>query len=250
MSLETPPSDFNFARQAADPPFLTEPLNLRLALLAFGGCLALCGVWMLLPAVILHNTVGFPPDRASAIAADGYRVPALLAAEIGGVRGDLWAQAAFTDAKLIWPDRATNSDRANASSLESAQSNAEAALALAPINGAAWLFLAQLPAAKSNAAGARITTLLQMSYFTAPNDLTLIPLRLERAILTDALLDKDIQEFVKSDLRLLLAKRPQQQPAILAAYRGASPQNQSVFETLAAEVDPSFGQLLRPGPSK
>ncbi len=250
MSLETPPSDFRFMQQEANPLFLAEPLNLRLSLLAFGSFLALCGIWLLVPALILHKTIALPSDRNSAIAAEAYRPAALLAAEIGGVRGDLWAQAAFTDGRLIWPDRATGPDRANLARLESAKSNAEAGLALAPVNGAAWLFLAQLPVAKPNAGDARTATLLEMSYFTAPNDLALAPMRLQRAITSGALLDKDIQEFVKSDLRLILAYRPQQQPAIVAAYRSASPQNQSVFEGLAAEVDPAFGQSLRAGPPK
>ncbi len=246
MSLETPPSAFKFAQRAAGPSFLAEPVNLRLSLLAFGSFLALCAIWLLLPAIILHKTIALPLDRNSAGAAERYRGSAVLAAGIGGVRGDLWAQAAFSDASLIWPDRAGSAGGANAARIETAKFHAEAALALAPINGPAWLFLALLPAAGD----ARVATLLEMSYFTAPSDLAIAPLRLERAITSSALLDTDIQEFVKSDLRLILANRPQLQPAIIAAYRAAPPRNQSVFEALAVEVDSTFGQSLRSGAPK
>jgi hypothetical protein len=250
MSPETPPHDFKFSRRAANQLLLTEPLKLRLGLVAFGGFLALCGIWLLFPALILHKTIPLPLDRNSAFATAAYRPAALIAAGIGGVRGDLWAQAAFTDAALIWPDRAAGGATSSLARLASAKSDAETALAWAPVNGAAWLFLSLLPAAKPNAGDARTATLLQMSYFTAPNDLILAPLRLERAITSSALLDKDIQEFVKSDLRLILTNRPEQQAAIIAAYRAAPPQNQAMFETIAAEVDSAFGQSLRGGAPK
>ena len=65
----------------------------------------------------------------------------------------------------------------------------------------------------------RVGTLLEMSYFTAPSASELAPWRLERAATSSALADKDIQAFVKSDIREILNRRPEFQQAIIAAYR-------------------------------
>ena len=110
-----------------------------------------------------------------------------------------------------------------------AKARAETALALAPINGAAWLFLAKLPATSPDAES-RGVTLLEMSYFTAPSAPKLAPFRLERVATSSALADKDIQAFVKNDLREIMRRPPEFQQTIIAAYRNALPQNQPIFE--------------------
>ena len=102
---------------------------------------------MLLPELISPKATGLSFDRNSAEAAAARQSSAILAARIGAIRGDLWANAAFTGARFMWTDRSTSLDRTRLDQLEQAKANAETALALAPINGAAWLFLAKLPAA-------------------------------------------------------------------------------------------------------
>jgi hypothetical protein len=227
------------------------PRQLRLALLSFGIFLGLCAFWLLFPELLRHKTTGLRYDRNSAAAAAAYQSGALEAARIGLIRGDLWAEAAFTDSSLLWLDRSAASDRATAARLARTRSYAETALELAPINGAAWLFLAALPARSSDGSdGDRTAALLEMSYFTAPNDLHLARLRIELAARSGAIADKDIQEFIKSDIRKILTYRPEQKSAIVAAYRSAWPQNQPILETLATDVDPVFGQSLRAPPSK
>ena len=84
-----------------------------------------------------------------------------------------------------------------------------------------------------------------MSYFTAPNDPALARPRIERALASSTPIDKDLQEFIKSDLRLILGREPQQKPAIRAAYKSATPPNQSIFEALATDVDSDFGRSLQ-----
>jgi hypothetical protein len=84
-----------------------------------------------------------------------------------------------------------------------------------------------------------------MSYLTAPNDPTLARPRLERALAAAVPIDTDLQEFMKGDLRRILTRQPQQKPAIVAAYKAASPQDQTIFESLAAAVDQDFSQSLR-----
>jgi hypothetical protein len=226
-----------------------SPAKLRSALLVLGIVLGLSGVWMLLPDLLSPKVTGLPFDRAGAEAAAAHRSRAVLAAEIGAIRGDLWASAAYTGGLFTWTDRIANLDRTSSEQLTQAKANAETALALSPINGAAWLFLAKLPATAPDAES-RAGTLLEMSYFTAPSAPELAPWRIERVVTSSALADKDIQAFVKSDLREILSSRPEFQQAIITAYRNAWPQNQPIFESLVADVDPAVAKLLRPSEPK
>ncbi|MDQ6702346.1 MAG: hypothetical protein M3Z96_04160 [Pseudomonadota bacterium] len=229
--------------------FSSAPIRLRLALLVFGIVLGLSGLWMLLPELLSPKPIGLAFDRNGTEAAAARRTRAILAAEIGAIRGDLWAKAAFTGARFMETNRLTSLDRTNSGQLARARANAETALALAPVNGAAWLFLAKLPAGSPEGEN-RVGTLLEMSYFTAPSALDLAPWRLERAATSSALADKDLQAFIKSDIRGILDRGPEFQQAIMAAYRNAWPQNQPIFESLVADADPAVAQLLRSGQAK
>jgi hypothetical protein len=66
-----------------------------------------------------------------------------------------------------------------------ARANAETALELVPVNGAAWLFSARIPASSQDGEN-RVGTLLELSYFTAPSALDLAPCRLKRGNLKRA----------------------------------------------------------------
>jgi hypothetical protein len=89
-----------------------------------------------------------------------------------------------------------------------------------------------------------------MSYFTAPNDLSLAPLRVMRAAASSVLANRDIQLFMKSDIRRILDGGPNRQQDIVAAYRNAWPQNKAIFESLVAEIDPAAAALLNSPQSK
>jgi hypothetical protein len=242
MSLLSPRPDRTPPQEGDVAAALPQTSALRIGLLAFGGVLALGGAWFLLCSLLLPQAVTLPLDRASAAAAATHRASALWAARLGAIRGDLFAQAAYSDASLLWLDRARGLDAASAAQVKTARANAETALALAPLNGAAWLFLAELPRASGRAGDGLIP--LQMSYFTAPNDPALARPRIERALASGVPIDKDLQEFMKGDLREILANQPRQKPAILAAYKTAAPQNQAIFEGLAADVDRDFSRAL------
>ncbi|MGH6839624.1 MAG: hypothetical protein ACREDT_12665 [Methylocella sp.] len=232
-----------------DVTVLSPPLKLRLALFVFGVVLGLFGFWMLLPELLRPKAIGLAFDRAGAEAAAAHRTGAVLAAEIAAVRGDLWAEAAFTGARYMWIDRLAIRDWTSSGQLARTRAEAESALSLAPINGAAWLFLAKLPAA-SLEGESRVLTLLEMSYFTAPSSFDLAPSRLERAATSSAFADKDLQAFIKSDIRGILERGPDYRQAIMAAYHNAWPQNQPIFESLVADADPATAQLLRSGQPK
>lgn len=161
-------------RQRGDGgPLLEAPARLRMGLLGLGGVLALGGLWMLLSALLAPETVALPLDRDGAAAAAAHRGRVIAAARLGVVRGDLYAQAAFSDAELLLLDRAHSHEAASAAEVQAARSNAETALALAPVNGSAWFLLAALPPASAKPADANGLVALQMSYLTAPNDAAL-----------------------------------------------------------------------------
>ena len=249
MTLDKPHPQLQAILARLDVMFSAAPIRLRLALLVLGIVLGLSGLWMLLPELLRPTPIGLAFDRAGTEAAAARRTSAVLAAEIGAIRGDLWAEAAFTGARFMTTDRSTIRDWSNSGPLAWTRANAETALALAPVNGAAWLFLARLPAG-SPEAESRVGILLEMSYFTAPFALDLAPWRIERAATSSALADRDLQAFVKSDIRGILDRGPEYRPAIFAAYRNAWPQNQLIFESLVADADPAVAQLLRSGQPK
>jgi len=232
-----------------DVMFSSAPMRLRWALLVFGIILGLSGLWMLLPELVRPKPIGLVFDRAGAETAAEHRTGAVLAAEIGAIRGDLWAEAAFTGARFMGIDRLAIHDWTSSGQLARVRANAETALALAPVNGAAWLLLAKLPAGSTEGEN-RVGTLLEMSYFTAPSALDLAPWRLERAATSSALADKDLQAFIKSDIRGILERGPEYRQVIMAAYRNAWPQNQPIFESLVADADPAVAHLLRSGQPK
>ncbi len=244
MSLDPSRPAFAPLQRGDGEPLLEPPLALRIGLLGLGGVLAIGGAWMLICALLLPQAIALPLDRDAAAAAGAHRGRAIAAARLGVVRGDLYAQAAYADAGLIWSDALHGADAATSTKIRDARSNAESALALAPVNGSAWLFLAALPPSAS-AKPADALAALQMSYLTAPNDPTLARPRLERALAAAVPIDTDLQEFMKGDLRRILTRQPQQKPAIVAAYKAASPQDQTIFESLAAAVDQDFSQSLR-----
>ena len=204
---------------------------------------------MAVPDLLSPKSIGLPFDPDTAESAATHRTGALMAAELGLVRGDLWAKAAFTGAPFLWTARPANLDPTELKQLARVRNTTETALALAPINGAAWLFLAKLPAI-SPEAESRVGNLLEMSYFTAPSAPDLALSRIQRAVTSSALANKDLQTFVSGDLREILGRGPQFQQAIIAAYRDALPQNQAVFELLIADADPAAAQMLHSNPPK
>jgi hypothetical protein len=87
------------------------PDRLRSAFLVLGIVLGLSGVWMVLPDLLSPKATGLPFDRNGAEAAAAHRTRAILAAEIGAIRGDLWANAAFTGARFMWTERLASLDQ-------------------------------------------------------------------------------------------------------------------------------------------
>jgi hypothetical protein len=225
---------------------MTSPAQapFRLTILALAFLLGVQSLWMFVSELVRPAIPGLPVNPQMAAVAADQRNRAVWAARIGAIRGDLWTEAAFTYADFLWPDLATRtsgtSDQARAIIAE--------ALAYAPHQSAVWLLLAGLES-HSEPPGSNLTAALRMSYYTGPNELLLMPLRIRLATHSDAAKEDDIQQFIRRDLRIIITREPQLKPSIIAAYGDASAFAKKLIEQVVEETDPSFLQLLRRAPS-
>jgi len=219
----------------------------RLMAMLFAALLGVQCVWLLLVEVARPDIDRLPTDTVSAAAAAKQRDAASWAALIGGVRGDLWAQSAFTYADLLWAERAPSADADLTKTLARARVSLDHALDDGPHQSSAWLLLAGL-ALRFPSLGLDPTEPLKMSYYTGPSEQHLVPMRLRIAVHSDRLSDIEMRQFVGRDLRFLLARK--QKSAIAEAYNAASPAGRSFIEQAVGDVDPSARDSLRTGAQK
>jgi hypothetical protein len=107
-----------------------------------------------------------------------------------------------------------------------------------------WLALALLQA-RSDPRDPTLVEALKMTYFTAPNDARLMPVRLDTATSFDALADPDVKELVRGDIRLMVTRQPELRAAVVSAYRRASKLGKAFLEEAVQSIDPSFLATLR-----
>jgi hypothetical protein len=206
----------------------------RLGMLAFAAILAAQSVWILLAELSRPGVDRLPPDARAATAATKLRSAAAWAAYIGIVRGDLWAESAFTYADLLWLDAAPGNERLAA--LHQARIRLDRALTDAPHQSGAWLLLGGL-ASRYSLPNIDAVEALKMSYYTDPSDPELAPLRLRVAAELEGLSDIDLQQFVGRDLRLLFTRH--QSSAVIEAHNAASPAGRRFIEETVKTIDPS-----------
>ena len=84
-----------------------------------------------------------------------------------------------------------------------------------------------------------------MSYYTAPYNQALTPLRLSVATRGNAVHDAELRQLVEQDLQIILASKPNLRPAVLAAYATASVEGKHLIESVAQETDPAFLMQLQ-----
>jgi len=193
-------------------------------------------VWLLVAEFSRPGINRLPTDAASAAAAQNERISARRAATIGAIRGDLWAESAFTYAELMW------GDGKGGANLVQARSSLHYALADAPHQSSAWLLLAGL-ASRYQLPGIDAKQAVKMSYYTGPSELRLMPLRLLIAVHADPFSDIELRDSISREVRLLFTH--QQKSAIVAAYIAAPSAGRQFIEQTIREIDPSTVELLR-----
>jgi hypothetical protein len=192
-----------------------------------------------LSTLLFAVVLGF--QSAWLLLAEFSRVEPKWAAEIGAIRGDLWAESAFTYAQLM-KDNAGGDVK-----LARALSSLDWALAYAPLQSSAWLMLAEL-ALRYQLLGVDSKEALKMSYYTGPSELELMPLRLSVAAHSDPFSDLELRDSISREVRLLFTHR--QNYAIVAAYNAAEPAGKQFIEQTIREIDPSAVESLRAAAKK
>ena len=111
------------------------------------------------------------------------------------------------------------------------------ALQSSPVRGDLWLLLAELSKERKSAKY-DVAALLKLSYYTAPNDFALLPLRLTVALgEVSGASEPELRELVQRDVKIVLTKRPSFRPALVAAYQSASAEGKALVEDLISARD-------------
>jgi hypothetical protein len=202
------------------------------------------GAWILLPEVSRPSPMGFPIDQRRATVARQDQEKANRSAILAAVRGDLWAESAFTYASMLWTDQAFELDVSGNRSAGTSTSLLKT-LHYAPHRGDAWLMLAST-CERLKMQACNVGALLKMSYYTAPDQAGLLPMRLAQALRSkDIAADDELADMVRRDIRLVLTRSTDLRPALIAAYRSASPAGKRLVEQTVTPVDPGYLVLLR-----
>jgi len=213
---------------------------LRVALTLFGVFLSAQAAWILLAERHRLNHIRLPVDGKTATIALAEQDKIKQAASLAVVRGDLWAESAFTYGNLLWLDAG---DQLNTEALKTLTR----ALRYSPHRGDVWLMFAAL-ANKYKWSGYQPSLLLKMSYYTAPNELALLPLRLDVSLhAKGAIDDAELKDMVRRDISVILTRAPALKPALVAAYRSALPQGKVFAERVISEIDPGYLGVVRAG---
>jgi hypothetical protein len=217
---------------------MNEPPHLafRLATLLFAMLLGIQCIWLLLAEFSRPAIYRLPTDAADADAARNKRSSAGWAATFGAIRGELWAESAFTYADLMW------SDAENGANLTRARSSLDRALTAAPHQSSIWLLLAGL-ASRYQLPRIDVKESVRMSYYTGPSELELMPLRLWIAVHSNGFDDIELRDSISREVRLLFTH--QQKSAIVAAYNAAPSVGRQFIEQTIREIDPSAAESLR-----
>jgi hypothetical protein len=203
-------------------------------------CVALLGlqcIWLLLPELIRPNIHQLPSRANVALAAAKQHNAAVWAASLAQIRGDLWAEVAFTQADLLWPDGARQQDENRAAALKRLGRDLDDVLADAPHTSGAWLMLAALVSRFNPAAKSTSIEPLKLSYYTGPSEPELMPLRLEIAIRLESYNDFEMRSFISRDIRLLLEQK--QAATIAKIYSTASVNAKRFMDQAIRNTDPS-----------
>jgi hypothetical protein len=221
---------------------MPSAFRFRIGVFFLAAVLSSYAVWVLAAEIIRLPPPLFPAD-GDAIA-DWDRVRAAVAARIGVFRGDLWADEAILLATGIRNEIA----RANAGpvpdELPAARTAAQVAARLAPHDSRMWLLVATVDA-RLDWLNRRVEAPLKMSYYTAPNDVALMALRLLIATHSEAISDLDLQLLVSAEIRTIVRNRPELKPAIAAAYRNALEPGRQFIEATLRDLDPEFFATIR-----
>jgi hypothetical protein len=216
--------------------------SFRIATLVFAIMLGAQCIWILLAEFSRPGVNSMPTDSQSAALTAKQRNDATWAAWFGAIRGNLWADSAYTYSDLLWANSSSNPELSK--SLDLVRGRLDRAVRYAPDQPGAWLLLAGL-ASRYRWSTPDPAEVLKMSYYTGPSELQLIPPRLLVTVQLENLSDDELLQLARRDIRLLIAH--QGRPTIIQAYQSATPAGKHFIEQAIGEIDPAFVEPLRGG---
>jgi hypothetical protein len=215
----------------------------RKIILVYACILAVQAAWLMAAEFIRPKLSYFPQDKGSEQRASAARSAAVTAASIGWARGDLWTDAALEISSGVIGEVVGESDSEMTSIRRRANAVARRAAGLSPHDSRIWLLLAALesrfdwPSETANR--------LKMSYFTGPNELALIPLRIRIATRSMAITDAELQTLVAQEIRTVILRHQDQKPFLLAAYRDGSAEGKQFIEATVRDLDKNLLAAIR-----
>ncbi len=216
-----------------------SPTAFRPLLWGFAALLVLQAVWLVTIALVRPPMPYFVLDQAAARAAESKEGRARLAARIGLVRGDLWADDAISASAEVVDNLLQLGRPPTEQRYADAEQAARRAVRLAPHDSRAWLLLAAT-ALRPGRTTDDIAEPLKMSYYTGADDPALMPLRLRIATRSDAMNEEELRLLVEQDIRAVVLRHARLRSDVIRAYRAASPVGQRFVETSLAKLDPAL----------
>lgn len=221
----------------------TTRLWLRPILALLGVILAAQAVWTLIPEYHRPDRYLIPGSRTNVSLTHTDRERAYKVAAIEAFRGDLWAEAAFADVGRNWNESSLAADGGKSS--ERIRMAIMRALRFAPHRGDIWLLFAAM-VERYQWPGYQPDALLKMSYYTAPNETGLFPLRLNLALkVSGGVVDDELRDLMRRDIQIILTHSTVLKPALTNAYRSASTEGRVFLERVVMEIDPNAVSAMR-----
>jgi hypothetical protein len=116
------------------------------------------------------------------------------------------------------------------------ESAAEESVAASPLNSRMWLVLA-ISLAAQHSSPESLVSALKMSYYTAPNDLTITEPRLELSLQVESSWDFELKDAVLRDIRNISLGSQVQRVILARAYCRASPEGRAVIDDVARDFE-------------
>jgi hypothetical protein len=214
-------------------PVPKAPRSFRVYAGAFAIVLGLQAAWLLSAEISRPDLPFFPTGKSEIDDAASQRSRAAAAADIGWLRGDLWAEYALT------ADSNSLSGVGPQSMADKGEPVSAKALAAAPYDARLWLLLFRLNA-QSGWKDDNTLAQLKMAYYTAPNDARLFAARLQSAMQPQAAGDDELRPLVAHEISAIVTRKPELKPVIADAYRTTNAAGQRLIEEQLTSFDRGF----------
>ena len=212
----------------------------RVTVCALATLIGIFAVWIIAGELVSPRLIYFPSNPNEAKALYAVRDTAATAAVVGIVRGDLWTVAAITRAApLLFEASGKPSEEAAPTEVENTRIIADHAARLSPHDSRIWLVLASLDS-RLDGSNHKMLETLKLSYYTGPNELSLMPLRILLAVQSNAISDEELQSLVSLEIQRIIMQRPDLKPAIALAYKNSLPKGRDIIEAALKQADPNF----------